>query len=205
MSHPMPRTPPCSRRSRAASVWVAVVLAGCAAPHKLPAPVPTAETARTELRNAAGPVVKSDLAVPPVAAGTLDRPEAATPTPLPAAVVPEAAEPLAAADATSAASVPGKGRPFAKGKASWYGPNFHGRRTASGERYDMHAFTAAHRTLPFGTRLRVRSVHTGQEVVVRINDRGPYKHQRVIDLSRAAMLALGTLERGVTEVELLRE
>ena len=53
--------------------------------------------------------------------------------------------------------------------------------------------------------MRVRSVHTGKEVVVRINDRGPYKHQRIIDLSRAAMVALGTLERGVTEVELLRE
>ena len=94
---------------------------------------------------------------------------------------------------------------IARGLASWYGGKFHGRRTASGERYDMHALTAAHKTLPFGTRLRVRSVHTGKEVVVRINDRGPYKHQRIIDLSRAAMVALGTLERGVTEVELLRE
>ena len=89
--------------------------------------------------------------------------------------------------------------------ASWYGPRFHGRRTASGERYDMHALTAAHKTLPFGARVRVRSVHTGKEVVVRINDRGPYKHQRIIDLSRGAVVALGVLDRGVTEVELLRE
>ena len=92
-----------------------------------------------------------------------------------------------------------------KGLASWYGPRFHGRRTASGERYDMHDFTAAHKTLPFGTKVRVRSVYTGKEVVVRINDRGPYKHQRVIDLSMAAITALGVRERGVTVVELLRE
>ncbi len=208
MPHPMPRTPPCSVRSPAASFWVAVVLAGCAAPHLPSAPVPTAppaETARPALRNAAGPGVKSDLAVAPVAVETLARPEAQAPASAPATVVPDAAAPLAATDTASAALEPGMDRPFARGKASWYGTGFHGRRTASGERYDMHAFTAAHRTLPFGTRLRVRSVHTGREVVVRINDRGPYKHQRVIDLSRAAMLALGTLERGVTEVELRRE
>ena len=111
----------------------------------------------------------------------------------------------AAASVAEVATAPPKGKPLAQGMASWYGPRFHGRRTASGERYDMHALTAAHRTLPFGTLLRVRSVHTGKEVVVRINDRGPYTRQRIIDLSRAAMLALGTLERGVTEVELLRE
>lgn len=69
----------------------------------------------------------------------------------------------------------------------------------------MHALTAAHRTLPLGTRLRVRSVHTGQEVVVRINDRGPRQHQRIIDLSYAAAKALGVHQRGVTEVVLLRE
>ncbi|MDT4882713.1 Endolytic peptidoglycan transglycosylase RlpA [compost metagenome] len=69
----------------------------------------------------------------------------------------------------------------------------------------MHAFTAAHRTLPFGTRVRVRSVHTGKEVVVRINDRGPFRRGRVIDLSRAAINALGLRQRGVTTVELLRE
>lgn len=94
---------------------------------------------------------------------------------------------------------------IASGLASWYGPRFHGRRTANGERYNMHEFTAAHKTLPFGTRLRVRSVHTGKEVVVRVNDRGPYKHNRIIDLSLAAITALGLRERGVSAVELLRE
>lgn len=92
-----------------------------------------------------------------------------------------------------------------RGLASWYGSKFHGRRTASGERYDRNAFTAAHRTLPFGTRVRVRSVATGKEVVVRINDRGPFKRSRVIDLSQTAFNALGLEGRGVTQVVLLPE
>jgi len=94
---------------------------------------------------------------------------------------------------------------FERGQASWYGGRFHGRRTASGERFDRHGFTAAHRTLPLGTRVRVRSVATGHEVVVRINDRGPFKSSRIIDLSEAAMSALGVRLRGVTAVELLPE
>lgn len=69
----------------------------------------------------------------------------------------------------------------------------------------MHELTAAHKTLPFGTRVRVRSPQTGKEVVVRINDRGPYRHGRIIDLSMAAITALGVRHRGVTVVELLRE
>jgi rare lipoprotein A len=106
------------------------------------------------------------------------------------------------ASAAPAASVP---ELLAQGRASWYGQRFHGRRTASGEPFDMHALTAAHKTLPLGSRVRVRSVHTGKEVVVRINDRGPYKNQRIIDLSYAAAKALGVKERGVTEVLVLRE
>jgi rare lipoprotein A len=94
---------------------------------------------------------------------------------------------------------------LARGKSSWYGAKFHGRRTASGERFDMNAMTAAHRTLPFGTRLRVRSLDTGREVVVRINDRGPAIRSRIIDLSQAAADALGVRRLGVFDVELLRE
>lgn len=96
-------------------------------------------------------------------------------------------------------------RVIAKGLASWYGGKFHGRRTASGEIYDKTAFTAAHKTLPFGTLVRVRSLRTGKEVVVRINDRGPYVKKRVIDLSGAAASALGFKSRGVSSVVLLRE
>ncbi len=90
-----------------------------------------------------------------------------------------------------------------RGEASWYGPKFQGRRTASGERYDMHALTAAHKTLPFGTLVRVRSLVTGHEVDVRINDRGPFSAGRVIDMSRAAAEALGMLDLGVKDVLLL--
>lgn len=86
------------------------------------------------------------------------------------------------------------------GQASWYGPGFHGRRTASGETFNTNDLTAAHRTLPFGTRVRVVNKKTGRSVVVRINDRGPYAHGRVIDLSRASAQAIGIT--GVGSVEL---
>ena len=94
-------------------------------------------------------------------------------------------------------------REFERGGASWYGPGFHGRRTASGERYDMHAFTAAHRTLPFGTWVRVHSLVNGREVDVRITDRGPFIRSRVIDVSRGAAEALGMLGLGFKQVVLL--
>lgn len=89
-----------------------------------------------------------------------------------------------------------------QGKASWYGLKFHGRRTASGEPFDMHELTAAHQTLPFGTRVRVRNVANGREVVVRINDRGPRVRHRIIDLSKAAAAALGILKAGEAPVVL---
>jgi rare lipoprotein A len=94
-------------------------------------------------------------------------------------------------------------RELERGQASWYGPRFHGRRTASGERHDMYALTAAHKTLPFGTLVRVRSVMTGREVEVRINDRGPFIKGRVIDVSKAAAQALGMMGDGVKDVVLL--
>ena len=86
------------------------------------------------------------------------------------------------------------------GMASWYGPGFHGRRSASGEVFNQNALTAAHRTLPFGTRVRVTNLNTGQQVVVRINDRGPYGHGRVIDLSTAAANQIGLRAAGVGRV-----
>jgi rare lipoprotein A len=89
------------------------------------------------------------------------------------------------------------------GLASWYGQRHHGRSTASGERYDMHRLTAAHRTLPFGTRLRVTSVENGRSVVVRVNDRGPHVAGRLIDLSYAAAKALGMVSNGVARVEIV--
>jgi len=93
---------------------------------------------------------------------------------------------------------------IARGLASWYGHKFHGRRTASGERFDMNAFTAAHPSLPFGTQLTVRNPANGREVVVRVNDRGPHTGRRIIDLSRAAAQAIGLVAVGVGTVVLLR-
>ncbi|MBV7428415.1 MULTISPECIES: septal ring lytic transglycosylase RlpA family protein [unclassified Acidovorax] len=88
------------------------------------------------------------------------------------------------------------------GLASWYGAKFHKRRTASGEPFDMKALTAAHPTLPFGSRVCVRSQATGRSVVVRINDRGPHTGNRVIDLSRGAAEVLGMVGLGLKPVEL---
>lgn len=90
-----------------------------------------------------------------------------------------------------------------RGLASWYGPGFHGRKTSSGERYDMNAMTAAHKTLPLPTYARVTNLENGRSAVVRINDRGPFHGPRVIDLSRAAAAKLGVLAAGTAEVEVL--
>ncbi|HKT35219.1 MAG TPA: septal ring lytic transglycosylase RlpA family protein [Nitrospira sp.] len=89
-----------------------------------------------------------------------------------------------------------------RGTASWYGPGFHGNKTANGERYDMHKLTAAHRTLPLGSIAVVRSVTTGKEVTVRINDRGPFAKGRVMDLSYAGARTLGMVGNGTDQVEL---
>ena len=88
------------------------------------------------------------------------------------------------------------------GYASWYGPGFHGRKTANGERYDMHAMTAAHRILPMNTWVRVRNLDNGREVVVRINDRGPFVKNRIIDLSYSAAKKLGIIGPGTARVEI---
>jgi rare lipoprotein A len=89
-----------------------------------------------------------------------------------------------------------------KGHASWYGPGFHGRTTASGARFDQNAMTAAHRSLPFGTKVKVTNSHNGRSTVVTINDRGPYHRSRIIDLSRGAASAIGMIGSGVAPVVL---
>lgn len=85
--------------------------------------------------------------------------------------------------------------------ASWYGPRFHGRKTANGEIYDQMAFTAAHKGLKFGTLLKITNPKNDQFVIVRINDRGPYIGGRQLDLSKAAALQLGMMKRGVLKVK----
>ncbi len=89
------------------------------------------------------------------------------------------------------------------GIASWYGPGFHGKKTSNGERYDQNAMTAAHKLLPFGTRLRVTNLENGRVTEVRINDRGPFVGSRIIDLSRSAARSLGMLGKGTARVRLV--
>jgi len=88
------------------------------------------------------------------------------------------------------------------GVASWYGRRFHGRKTASGQVYDMYKLTAAHRTLSFGTRVKVTHISNSRWVVVMINDRGPYKYGRIIDLSWAAARELGMVRQGIAKVKI---
>ncbi len=94
------------------------------------------------------------------------------------------------------------GTVIGSGVASFYGRKFNGRRTASGETFDMNQLTAAHRTLPFGSHVKVTNPANGKSVVVRINDRGPFHGNRVIDLSRSAATTLGLIARGSGTVEL---
>lgn len=86
-------------------------------------------------------------------------------------------------------------------KASWYGPGFHGRKTANGEKFDQMSYTAAHKSLRFGTLLKVTNPKNGKSIVVRINDRGPYIEGRDLDLSKAAAQELGLMRRGVARLK----
>ncbi|WP_448679366.1 septal ring lytic transglycosylase RlpA family protein [Pseudomonas nicosulfuronedens] len=108
---------------------------------------------------------------------------------------------LAGCSTTSYDSVSGRGY-RAEGTASYYGKAHHGKRTASGERFNQNALTAAHRTLPFGTRVKVTNLDNGRSVVVRINDRGPFGRGRIIDVSKAAAEQLNMLRSGTAPVRL---
>jgi rare lipoprotein A len=108
---------------------------------------------------------------------------------------------------TACAELPRKGAPpevghRERGVASWYGPNFHGKKTSSGETYNMFGLTAAHRTLPLGTRLFVRNEENGKSVRVRVNDRGPFISGRILDLSYGAARSIGMIGAGTAVVSL---
>jgi rare lipoprotein A len=118
--------------------------------------------------------------------------EEAAPTPATQAPAPQEHE----------AAPSGKPAVTQTGKASWYGPGFHGKETASGETFDQHALTAAHRTLPLGTEAKVTNVDTGQSVTVEITDRGPAVKDRQIDLSKAAAKQIGLTKKGVAKVKI---
>lgn len=104
-------------------------------------------------------------------------------------------------------STPKVGKPVPSGhseagQASYYGNEFHGRKTANGERFDQGKLTAAHRTLPFGTRVKVTNTQNGKTVVVRVNDRGPFVKGRIIDLSSSAFKSIASLNAGVVTVRI---
>ena len=88
------------------------------------------------------------------------------------------------------------------GMVSWYADKFHGQKTSSGELYNKNELTAAHRTLPFGTKVKVTNIKNGKSVVVKINDRGPHSKSRVLDLSRAAFTEIGSINAGVLNIEM---
>ena len=152
-----------------------LVLGGCATRAPQPAPSLTKE-----------PAARAPAPQPAPQARVVPQAEPAAPTNAPTPV--PQAEAAAAQPATEVVEPTGWTQ---NGIASWYGPGFQGRRTANGERFDTNQLTAAHKTLPFGTRVRVQSMVNGKEVVVRINDRGPFIKGRIIDLSRAAANAIG--------------
>ena len=131
-------------------------------------------------------------------AGCASQPEAQRPTP---PISPPKAAPVVRAPQPA---VKTKAEPSyqAQGKASYYAARHHGRRTASGERLDNQALTAAHRDLPFGSRVRVTNLGNQRSVVVRINDRGPHTRGRLIDLSQAAARQLDMLRAGVAQVQI---
>ncbi|MGB7293710.1 MAG: septal ring lytic transglycosylase RlpA family protein [Thermodesulfobacteriota bacterium] len=91
---------------------------------------------------------------------------------------------------------------YQKGTASWYGNLFHGKETASGNIYDMYAYTAAHRNLPLGSKVRVINLRNGKDIIVKINDRGPYIKNRIIDLSYSAAKSLGIIDGGIQDVKI---
>ncbi len=140
----------------------------------------------------------------------------AIPSYTPAPAITPAARPLTAPSAAAGFTAPFAGPPYEVdgkwyvpayepdydevGVASWYGPNFHGKASATGEEYDQNAFTAAHPTLPIPSLVRVTNLENGKSIVVRLNDRGPFVDDRLIDLSRATANALGVVEKGTAKV-----
>lgn len=183
----------CATRGVHASLWMALaVLAGCASPL-----APIVGPVRIERPVVAVPKVAPAVQVKPADPELQIQPQVEPIAPagpnLPYTVQGQTYEPVAA-------DVTWKQR----GRASWYGKNFNGRRTASGERFSAMGLTAAHRTLPIPSYIRVRHVASGQEVVVRVNDRGPFHANRVLDLSYAAAMKLGMVSAGSAEVEIER-
>lgn len=145
----------------------------------------------TRLHKTSFPLLLAALLLFTAACATRQAPHPATPTgkPRPYKVLGKWYQPLASAHGYDEVGI-----------ASWYGHKFHGKLTASGEKYNMHAMTAAHKTLPLGTMVKVRHLGSGREVVLKINDRGPFVGKRIIDLSNKAAHAIGMVSTGTARV-----
>ena len=116
--------------------------------------------------------------------------------------LPENSEANPASSTGTQTMLPGGSAVVTEGKASYYAPGFQGKKTANGEYFSLNHLTAAHRTLPFGTSVKVINLENGKTVVVRINDRGPYRHGRIIDVSPAAAREIGLVRSGVVNVRI---
>jgi rare lipoprotein A len=172
-----------ARLTRLGSLFAFFALAGCAVPHGV-----TDQAGDAPIRTDAAKLSSSSTGAPFGYDAASQAAPAATPTNL--------------ADAKPLDDGPDVSDFRETGRASWYGPGFHGRKTASGERYDMNALTAAHKTLPLASFVRVTNTINNKSVVVKINDRGPYVHGRVIDLSYAAARLLGFRKAGTARVKI---
>lgn len=170
-----------------AALLALLVLAGCAS-----GPSPSGPRTPSPGRDGPPTMIPPDLAKTPDPEPKVEPIRQGGPN-KPYTVMGQSYEPMVA-------DVPWKQR----GIASWYGQKFHGRRTASGELFSLYGLTAAHRTLPIPSYVRVRNVANGRETIVRVNDRGPFHSNRVLDLSYAAALKLGIVATGSAEVELER-
>jgi rare lipoprotein A len=190
-----------------AILWVAIVVlaAGCSTKQAVsPASLPSDKS------QAAAPTTHTVPKTPTASASMLAAPSAAT-APIASelaratesgneVVTHNSASPVAPALSSYRPALEAITGWSQQGIASWYGPGFHGKRTANGERFDTQQLTAAHKTLPFGSRVRVTSLINGKQVIVRINDRGPFITGRIIDLSRAAAQVIGLA--GVKQVRI---
>ena len=188
-------------RRRATVGALVAGLVGCALPEPAP-PAPPSVAAQPAEPIAPAPAPPSLSPVPP-AARLIEPPPASAE---PALRIRPERSPLDASGPPALRLPPQPEAPpavlLASGTASWYADSLHGRRTANGERYDREEYTAAHRNLPFGSRLCVRSLVNGRTVIVRVNDRGPFTPGRIIDLSRAAAEELAMTGLGIKSVEL---
>ncbi len=197
---PMYQLAQCLGRWIAATALLAAVSACGVVPKSTPATSTTSSSSGTATANAGSQTAPAAVSADSSLASTPTRTSAETQVAQSGASTPAASN----GDTNSVVGGQTSTGWTESGIASWYGPRFQGKLTANGERFNTNELTAAHKTLPFGTRVRVKSLVNGKEVVVRINDRGPFIKGRIIDLSKAAAQAIGLIGIKKVEIERLR-